>query len=131
MAAGLEHMAQKSFVHRDIAARNVLVGQYCAVKIADFGLSRQLANEGDYYRVRRRAMLPVKWMAPECLDFKKFSTLTDVWAFGVVLWEIMTLGKTPFKKVDSKNGKREAPSDAVPQLFSHLLLPSLLLFLPA
>lgn len=50
-------------------------------------------------------MLPVKWMAPECLDFKKFTSQSDVWSYGVVLWEIMSMGKTPFKKVDSKSGE--------------------------
>ena len=65
----------------------------CTTKIADFGMSRQLANESDYFRVVERSMLPVKWMAPECLELKKFTHKTDVWSFGIVLWEIMALGK--------------------------------------
>jgi serine/threonine protein kinase len=106
VASALEYLAAKAFVHRDVAARNILVGQYCEVKLADFGLSRQLASDGGYYRVSRRSLLPVKWMAPEALDDRKFSAQTDVWAFGVVLWEIYSNGKTPYGRTDSKAGTR-------------------------
>ncbi|KJE94821.1 TKL protein kinase [Capsaspora owczarzaki ATCC 30864] len=83
IALGMEYLGTLHFVHRDLAARNCLVGQGMVVKIADFGLSRQLADENDYYRMQTRGKLPVKWMAPETMTFRKFSTMSDVWSFGV------------------------------------------------
>jgi hypothetical protein len=98
VAAGMAHMADLKFVHRDLAARNVLLGRYCSIKIADFGLSRQLGSESEYYIVKTRCLLPIRWMAPEALNYRKFTTASDVWAFGVVLWEIMSQAKTPWRK---------------------------------
>eukprot|EP00049_Salpingoeca_infusionum_P009487 m.160285 g.160285 ORF g.160285 m.160285 type:complete len:1073 (+) comp14347_c2_seq1:610-3828(+) len=103
ISAGMEHLVSKAFVHRDLAARNILVGRYCTVKIGDFGLSRQLEDEAQYYVVHSRSLLPIKWMAPECLTMRKFTHKTDVYAFGVVLWEIFTRGKTPWRKVSTKD----------------------------
>lgn len=66
VAAGMDHLVSQKYIHRDLAARNVLLGEDCQVKIADFGLSRALAKEGDYYTVSRRSLLPVKWMVGFC-----------------------------------------------------------------
>lgn len=98
VAAGMEHLVQRKCIHRDLAARNVLLGLHCNVKITDFGLSRQLEENSDYYRSVNHHILPVKWMAPECLDGRVFTTANDIWAYGVVLWEIFSLAKTPFKR---------------------------------
>ncbi|XP_004363395.1 tyrosine-protein kinase SYK [Capsaspora owczarzaki ATCC 30864] len=84
VASGLDYLQSIRFVHRDIAARNCLVGAGLAVKISDFGLSRSLAAESDYYRMQTKGRLPVKWMAPECLLFRKFTHQSDVWAFGIL-----------------------------------------------
>ncbi|KJE89654.1 hypothetical protein CAOG_08470 [Capsaspora owczarzaki ATCC 30864] len=96
VARGLDYLEQIRFVHRDIAARNCLVGANLAVKISDFGLSRAIAEENDYYRMETKGRLPVKWMAPECLMYRKFTHQSDVWAFGVLAWEVYAYGASPY-----------------------------------
>lgn len=81
-----------------MAARNVLVSDDFVMKIADFGLAKDVQSN-DYYRKKTEGRLPVRWMAPESLYHKVFTTQTDVWSFGVLLWEIMTLGGTPYPTV--------------------------------
>ena len=96
IAAGMEYLHSEGFVHRDLATRNCLVGPAYQVKIADFGMSRHLYSK-QYYRIEGKAVLPIRWMAPECLYYGTFSPKTDVWSFGVTLWEILTFaGKAPY-----------------------------------
>ena len=85
-------MASLEIVHRDLACRNVLVGEGKALKIADFGLSR-VVSEGDAYVKTTSGRLPIKWMAIESISDRVFTVQSDVWAFGVVVWEIATLGE--------------------------------------
>lgn len=91
IANGMKYLAAFKFIHRDLATRNCLVGTNLKIKIADFGMSRSLYSS-DYYRIGRRAMLPIRWMANECF-YGKFSEKTDVWAFGVTMWEVFTFSR--------------------------------------
>jgi serine/threonine protein kinase len=97
-AAGLSILHKHALVHRDVAARNILLGENLVPKVSDFGLSRECQKEGSYSS-RGLHALPIKWMAPEALSEEKFSSYTDMWSFGIVVWEIITRD-TPHKDMD-------------------------------
>ncbi|CAJ0588054.1 unnamed protein product [Cylicocyclus nassatus] len=92
---GLEYLSSKGFVHRDVAARNVLVNGKNSCKIGDFGLCRNLYSDSSLYK-SKGGRLPLKWMSPEAIRHYEFSAQSDVWAFGVLLFEIITLGGSPY-----------------------------------
>ena len=99
-AEGLAYLSSLNFVHRDVAARNVLVSSERRAKIADFGMSRD-AGRSHYYR-SRGGQIPVRWSAPEALEERKFSEQSDCWSFGVLLYEIWTRGETPYKEMSNE-----------------------------
>lgn len=98
ISSAMEYLEKKNFIHRDLAARNCLVSENHMVKVADFGLSRLMT--GDTYTAQAGAKFPIKWTAPESLAYNKFSIKSDVWAFGVLLWEIATYGMSPYPGID-------------------------------
>nr|XP_046171170.1 macrophage colony-stimulating factor 1 receptor 1-like [Oncorhynchus gorbuscha] len=98
VAQGMDFLASKNCIHRDVAARNVLLTDGRVAKICDFGLARDIENDSNYV-VKGNARLPVKWMAPESIFECVYTVKSDVWSYGILLWEIFSLGKSPYPNV--------------------------------
>uniref|UniRef100_A0A3Q3KIV8 Tyrosine-protein kinase n=1 Tax=Monopterus albus TaxID=43700 RepID=A0A3Q3KIV8_MONAL len=99
VSMGMKYLEEKNFVHRDLAARNVLLVNKQFAKISDFGLSKALGADGSYYKARTAGKWPLKWYAPECINFHKFSSKSDVWSYGITMWEAFTYGGKPYRKM--------------------------------
>ncbi|XP_030045590.1 insulin-like growth factor 1 receptor [Microcaecilia unicolor] len=124
IADGMAYLNANKFVHRDLAARNCMVAEDFTVKIGDFGMTRDI-YETDYYRKGGKGLLPVRWMSPESLKDGVFTTHSDVWSFGVVLWEIATLVEQPYQGMSNEQvlrfvmegGLLEKPDNCPDMLF--------------
>ncbi|XP_030614963.1 tyrosine-protein kinase receptor TYRO3 [Archocentrus centrarchus] len=118
ISRGMDYLSSKNIIHRDLAARNCMLNEDMTVCVADFGLSKKIYS-GDYYRQGSVSKLPVKWIALESLADNVYTTQSDVWAFGVTMWEIMTRGQTPYPGVENseiyefliKGERLKKPSD--------------------
>lgn len=128
VASGMEYLSSKNFIHRDLAARNCMLDENMNVCVADFGLSKKIYN-GDYYRQGRISKMPVKWIAIESLADRIYTSKSDVWSYGVTMWEIATRGQTPYPGVENseiydylRQGNRlKQPPDCLDGLYQLML----------
>jgi len=128
IADGMAYLEASKFVHRDLAARNCMLTENITVKIGDFGMARDI-YEMDYYRKENKGLLPVRWMAPESLEYGIFTSKSDVWSYGVVLWEIASLAEQPYQGLANEEvlqfvlrGDLLKKPDSCPQVLYNLML---------
>ncbi|KAH9366835.1 hypothetical protein HPB48_000036 [Haemaphysalis longicornis] len=125
VCGAMAYLEARQLVHRDLAARNVLLVNDRFAKVSDFGMTRALGSGKDYYKAQAAGKWPLKWYAPECIYFFKFSTKSDVWSFGVTLWEAMSYGERPYQGLAGQSilamlesGKRlERPDDCPDNIY--------------
>eukprot|EP00041_Stephanoeca_diplocostata_P037103 m.1386923 g.1386923 ORF g.1386923 m.1386923 type:complete len:1517 (+) comp24978_c1_seq6:332-4882(+) len=134
VALGMEYIGQHNRLHIDLAARNVLVTTHNIAKVTDFGLGQQLPSDGpEIFTLRRAMQLPIPWLAQESLLHKQFSTKTDVWSYGVFVWEIFSYARNPYvdegiavreiKNVVAEGSRLNCPKDCDPEFFQDVVLP--------
>ncbi|XP_036386242.1 ephrin type-A receptor 8 [Megalops cyprinoides] len=103
IAAGMKYLADLGYIHRDLAARNILVNSNLVCKVSDFGLSRVLEDDPDAAYTTSGGKIPIRWTAPEAIAYRKFSSASDVWSYGVVMWEVMSYGERPYWNLTNRD----------------------------
>ncbi|XP_078575877.1 uncharacterized protein LOC144861748 [Branchiostoma floridae x Branchiostoma japonicum] len=124
VANGMSHLAALQCVHRDLAARNILLGENLVAKVSDFGLSRDIYEDSEYVK-STQSKLPLRWMAYESLFYNVYTTQSDIWSFGVLLWEIMAMGNLPYEGMKGKRvmdmikdgGRLQKPSNCPEEIY--------------
>ena len=122
----MQYLSEMQFVHRDLAARNILVDSDLVCKVADFGLSRTLENDPHATYTTQGGKIALRWTAPECIRYREFTSASDVWSFGIVMWEVMSYGEKPYWNMTNNevmqsiaNGMR-LPAPTVSQSYNFL-----------
>ncbi|NXU56292.1 EPHA8 protein, partial [Turnix velox] len=103
IGAGMRYLSDLGYVHRDLAARNILVNSNLVCKVSDFGLSRILEDDPDAAYTTTGGKIPIRWTAPEAIAFRKFSSASDVWSYGIVMWEVLAYGERPYWNMTNRD----------------------------
>uniref|UniRef100_A0A9J7ZLZ8 receptor protein-tyrosine kinase n=1 Tax=Cyprinus carpio carpio TaxID=630221 RepID=A0A9J7ZLZ8_CYPCA len=103
IASGMRYLSEMGYVHRDLAARNILVNSNLVCKVSDFGLSRVLEDDPEAAYTTRGGKIPIRWTAPEAIAYRKFTSASDVWSYGIVMWEVMSYGERPYWQMSNQD----------------------------
>ncbi|XP_060944235.1 ephrin type-A receptor 6-like [Limanda limanda] len=103
IASGMKYLADTGYVHRDLAARNILVNSNLVCKVSDFGLSRVLEDDPEAAYTTTGGKIPIRWTAPEAISYRKFSSASDAWSYGIVMWEVMSYGERPYWEMSNQD----------------------------
>ncbi|XP_056148955.1 ephrin type-A receptor 4b isoform X2 [Lampris incognitus] len=103
IASGMKYLSDMSYVHRDLAARNILVNSNLVCKVSDFGLSRVLEDDPEAAYTTRGGKIPIRWTAPEAIAYRKFTSASDVWSYGIVMWEVVSYGERPYWEMSNQD----------------------------
>ncbi|XP_066502934.1 ephrin type-A receptor 3 isoform X2 [Hoplias malabaricus] len=103
IAAGMQYLSEMNYVHRDLAARNILVNGNLICKVSDFGLSRVLEDDPEAAYTTRGGKIPIRWTAPEAIAYRKFTSASDVWSYGIVMWEVISYGERPYWEMSNQD----------------------------
>ncbi|XP_041752516.2 ephrin type-A receptor 4b isoform X2 [Coregonus clupeaformis] len=103
IASGMKYLSDMSYVHRDLAARNILVNSNLVCKVSDFGLSRVLEDDPEAAYTTRGGKIPIRWTSPEAIAYRKFTSASDVWSYGIVMWEVVSYGERPYWEMSNQD----------------------------
>ncbi|KAI1891364.1 hypothetical protein AGOR_G00143050 [Albula goreensis] len=103
IAGGMSYLSEMNYVHRDLAARNILVNSNLVCKVSDFGLSRVLEDDPEAAYTTRGGKIPIRWTAPEAIAYRKFTSASDVWSYGIVMWEVISYGERPYWEMSNQD----------------------------